>query len=158
MKPLTIEQLKALKTGDWVWIIDIESPKHGSGYWQIHGFAKTHIHLNQGEARWVVPKALYGKDWIAYKNKEEASGDVVRLPVKPGDPAWIVLNNGEKSEVVETFISEVIIREKLIMVCVGNSGRRLIYDRNGNLTCNDWNAYVSREQAKARLKELRGEE
>lgn len=72
MKPLTIEQLKSLEVGDWVWVVDIESPKHGSGYWQVHGFAETHIHLNQGTARWVAPKALYGKEWLAYKNKEQA--------------------------------------------------------------------------------------
>lgn len=72
MKPLTIEQLKALKVGDWVWIVDIESPKHGSGYWQIHGFAKTHIHFNQESAISLMPEALYGKEWVAYKNKEVA--------------------------------------------------------------------------------------
>lgn len=79
MKPLTIEELKV---GEWVWVVDIESPKHGSGYWQVHGFAETHIHLNQGPSIWVAPKALYGKDWIAYKNKEqaEAKGEIVELP------------------------------------------------------------------------------
>lgn len=79
MKPLTIEELKV---GDWVWVVDIESPKHGSGYWQVHGFAETHIHLNQGPSIWVAPKALYGKDWVAYKNKEvaEAKGEILELP------------------------------------------------------------------------------
>lgn len=79
MKALTIEELKV---GEWVWVVDIESPKHGSGYWQIHGFAETHIHLNQGPSIWVAPKALYGKDWVAYKNKEmaEAKGEIIELP------------------------------------------------------------------------------
>lgn len=71
MKPLTIEELKALSVGEWIWVVDIESPK-GSGYWQIHGFAKTHIHLNQSASKWIIPTALYGKEWVAYKNKEQA--------------------------------------------------------------------------------------
>lgn len=90
MKPLSIEELKALEVGDWVWVVDIESPKHGSGYWQVHGFAETHIHLNQGTARWVAPKALYGKGWLAYKNKEQAEcmGEIVELIAPLDSELW----------------------------------------------------------------------
>ncbi len=106
MKPLTIDELKALQVGDWVWVVDIESPKHGSGYWQVHGFAKTHIHLNQGAARWVAPKALYGKGWVAYRNKEEAKA----------------LDGYTVSELVEALNNE---HNAFISECERSQGHRL---------------------------------
>lgn len=69
--PLTIEQLKLLKKGDWVWIIDKELPIN-TGYYKIKSINVTHILLQQGLAENLIPYALYGKEWIAYKNKEQA--------------------------------------------------------------------------------------
>lgn len=124
MKPLTIEELKV---GEWVWVVDIESPKHSSGYWQVHGFAETHIHLNQGAARWVAPKALYGTTWAAYRNKEyaEAEGVIVELPcIRP-----------IKNKIGELF-------EVIFIQCSGTVSSE---------------TYPDKEQAKARLAELKKE-
>lgn len=71
MKPLTIEELKQLKMGDWVWLIDC-----GYGiYAKIVGYEENYFILD------TLPMILdyrildYGKTWVAYKNKEQAECD-----------------------------------------------------------------------------------
>ena len=153
MKPLTIDELKALSVGDWVWVVDKETPLH-TGYYQIHGFAKTHIHLNREACIWVVPKALYGKDWIAYKNKEfaESKGEWVVLPCKVGDPIWVVYRDFDHG------FNEYKIYES---TCTGfafehGTEIRIVtafccydFDRVGN--------YTDKSKAEARLKALQKE-
>ena len=72
-KPLTIKELKALPLGEWVWIVDKETPQH-TGYYKIDLFAVSHLHLVQGLSKAVIPFSTYGTEWFAYKNKEEAEG------------------------------------------------------------------------------------
>ncbi len=72
-KPLTIEELKALKKGDWVYVVDNELPQY-TGYYKIDLFAISHLHIVQGLRKAVIPFSKYGKTWLAYKNKEEAEG------------------------------------------------------------------------------------
>ncbi len=83
MKPLTIEQLKSLEVGDWVWIT---TPTNSGEYYQI-GYSdylenenvfvaySLHYELN-------VLYCDYGTKWLAYKNKEQAEckGEIVELP------------------------------------------------------------------------------
>ncbi len=81
MNKLTIEQLKDLEVGDWVWLI----LKDGKGYYdQI-------IDMWVGDGWMLFKKAVsmqfyskYGKTWLAYKNKEEAEGkeDIDSLAVE----------------------------------------------------------------------------
>lgn len=73
-KPLTLEELKALKKGDWVWMVDNEIPQY-SGYYQIDLFAISHLHLRQGLGKTVIPFLTYGDQWEAYKNEEEAKAE-----------------------------------------------------------------------------------
>ena len=70
MKPLTIEQLKALEAGDWVWVVDLYSGVN-SGYVQIDDNFVDCVDFSD-----------YGTNWLAYKNKEqaEAKGEIVELP------------------------------------------------------------------------------
>lgn len=73
-KPLTIEELRALKTGDWVWLVADKA--QGYAY-------KLEPSLCSPEKEWLMLKtyynfrraltyANYGTKWVAYKNKEEA--------------------------------------------------------------------------------------
>lgn len=80
MKPLTIEQLKALEVGDWVWIIDKECPRY-TGYYKIDLFEVSHLKLLQGLGVTLISYATYGEEWLAYKNKEQAGakGEIVDL-------------------------------------------------------------------------------
>lgn len=94
MKPLTIEELKALEVGDWVWIVDKEIPQY-TGYYKIDLFAISHLHIVQGLGKTVIPFSTYGEQWLAYKNKEQAEckGEIVELPCKVGDYVYIIDND-----------------------------------------------------------------
>ena len=77
MKPLTIEELKALEVGDWVWVKDLTR----SGYAAyVQKDTKSNEKFNQ--LSWALFYSGYGKTWLAYKNKEqaEAEGEIVELP------------------------------------------------------------------------------
>lgn len=63
MKPLTIEELKALKVGDWFWVVDLYSGVN-SGYVQIDDNFVDCVDFDD-----------YGTDWLAYKNKEQAEAE-----------------------------------------------------------------------------------
>ncbi len=76
MKPLSIEEIKKLNCGEWLWIVD---DRHKLGdYW-----CKTCS--NDGKPHWwsaddnqfhkEYPYSDYGKTWVAYKNKEQAECD-----------------------------------------------------------------------------------
>lgn len=88
MKPLTIEELKALKAGDWLWV----KSKIGdivSGYYMVDFLLKDPVRYIKGDmvllsvdrTITVIPND-YGTQWLAYKNKEqaEAKGEIVELP------------------------------------------------------------------------------
>lgn len=79
MKALTIEELKALQVGDWVWITTIGSI--GGFYAQIDEDSDCNMLCVRGESMPFVYRK-YGKMWLAYKNKEfaESNGEWVELP------------------------------------------------------------------------------
>lgn len=160
MKPLTIEELKALEVGDWVYIVDKECPLY-TGYYKIHGFAKTHVHFNQNVGRWVLPEALYDKVWLAYKNKEqaEAKGEIVELPCKVGDTVWVI---NAWSEYGDTTKGEpyVVNRYELIE----GKARGFIVKENDceilqNAPCHGVQPYVftNKAEAERRIAKLKGE-
>ncbi len=71
-KPLTIDELKALKVGDWVWISRLNN-KRASGYvTDINFTAKMFTCKSINRVSTTARIADYGKTWTAYKNKEEA--------------------------------------------------------------------------------------
>lgn len=90
MKPLTIEQLKALEVGDWVWVELLDDDLvacwvSGTG----RGFYCEKIEDTKnddslaitydGERGWL-DYSDYGTVWVAYKNKEmaESKGDLYK--------------------------------------------------------------------------------
>lgn len=78
MKPLTIEQLKALEVGDWVWIVDKEIINY-TGYFKIIVIDSECSLFTQIYHNTVYRCSEYGTRWVAYKNKEqsEAKGEIV---------------------------------------------------------------------------------
>lgn len=68
---LTVEELKALKIGDWVYIVNKE---YGfSTYERKPISANDRYFITCRECkRWGYSYSDYGKKWIAYKNKEQA--------------------------------------------------------------------------------------
>lgn len=90
MKPLTIEQLKSLEIGDWVWL----EIKDKQALYVKKCEARTDDGFNF-TADFVVAVAMYsdyGIEWQAWKNKEqaEAKGEIMELPCKVGDTVWVI--------------------------------------------------------------------
>ncbi len=72
MKPLTIDELKTLRVGDWVWLEVMGDP-----FWeQLKTYAQKYSSLLPDEefstncGRFMYLD--YETKWIAYKNKEQA--------------------------------------------------------------------------------------
>lgn len=94
MRPLTIDELRALKAGDWVWIIDIE--KQSGYYRQVTINDNNEKIVFYGEfTNGYCPFETYGKTWLAYKNKEheETKGEIVELPCLRDKPSLHTVGN-----------------------------------------------------------------
>lgn len=76
MKPLTIEQLKALEVGDWVWYVDLRDGN--SFYLKKNCMIPSSLCVFLGRN---TDYSDYGAKWLAYKNKEqaEAKGEIVKI-------------------------------------------------------------------------------
>lgn len=72
-EPLTIEELKALPLGEWVWITMETEDSYIVGYYQL--IQPLYTRLNAvGAVDLDLSYSDYGKTWTAYKNKEQAEG------------------------------------------------------------------------------------
>jgi len=76
MKPLTIQSLKELKSGDWVWI---ESETYGKTYAVIEDSIQDGVLLSAVSLFGWLNYADYGTEWLAYKNKEQTEAKVEEL-------------------------------------------------------------------------------
>ncbi len=73
MKALSIEEIKQLKNGDWVWIVDTNA----NSYYAEVIVITTEVFAVISSS-YKIPAHLlqdYGKTWVAYKNKEQAECD-----------------------------------------------------------------------------------
>ena len=106
MKPLTIEELKALEVGDWVWadlkeIYPCYVGRVQTGYFKIAmhyedlTFQITELWLYTEDFIMQLKYSDYGTKWLAYKNKEQAEskGEIVELPCNVGDYVYIIDND-----------------------------------------------------------------
>lgn len=95
MKSLTIEELKALPVGEWVWIERLSEEREtfiqipdNQFYYRVAAvgddYKEKFFEVVGGELRHraILNYEDYGKTWLAYKNKEqaEAKGEIVELP------------------------------------------------------------------------------
>lgn len=75
-KPLTIEELKALPLGEWVWVID--KCIYGNGIYctiDCQDEDAPYCILSSCINTQIYEFSKYGKTWLAYKNKEQAEGE-----------------------------------------------------------------------------------
>lgn len=91
MNELTIEQLKSLEVGDWVWVVS----RIGNTYGQVKGLGRTALDFETFDIKLngdtlALSIMDYGKTWLAYKNKElaEAEGEIVEFNCKLGDTVY----------------------------------------------------------------------
>lgn len=88
-KPLTIEELKALLVGDWVWIVTLQDYYRPNDvpYGEYHEIVGTcsHYYFEVSYDKsdyYQLAYADYGTKWTAYKNKEEAECEYDSLAVE----------------------------------------------------------------------------
>ncbi len=67
-KPLTIEELKALQVGDWVWVEDLNDGR--KEYCQFFGIEDDAVMFEDGKILWAIN--FYGTDWVVYNNNEQS--------------------------------------------------------------------------------------
>ena len=122
MKPLTIDELKSLEPGEWVWVIH---KIRGERYCKIKDNSDSEgIYLCIGEKGftdlWFFTD--YGTKWLAYKNKEQAEckGEIVELPC-----VRETLSNGAKWELVYLNKYSQIVTETLDIDELEEAERRL---------------------------------
>lgn len=89
MKPLTIDELKALPVGEWVWIRVLDKEGFGINFPTQLYLQKADVIVGDHYFPFVMNEVddgldyrMYGTDWLAYKNKEfaESKGEWVELP------------------------------------------------------------------------------
>jgi len=78
MKPLTIEELKALEVGDWVWVIDKDYEEQGN-YVSILDVAISWLETDSINGVEAFYWEDYGTKWLAYKNKEQAEAEEYKM-------------------------------------------------------------------------------
>ena len=133
MKPLTIERLKSLEVGDWVWIIvlkeDWVNKAHNGKYYQIQQSLDELIDKElwcgwQGYGT-AFEYSNYGTKWLAYKNKEQANGEleIVRNETEKKLATWLLkqikknatdvhfTNYDECGEAVSLTVAESLMSE-----------------------------------------------
>ncbi len=159
MKPLTIEELKALEVDDWIWIVDLN--KNRGRYLQKGEYSESPRYWQSSDKTFNddYPYDVYGIDWIAYKNKEqaEAKGELVELPCKLGDIVWFFGFNDK------TVCQGKVIGMRFNIYTPSNPiWIRVQYDIpmiKKDCDTEVWASMVfdTKAEAEARLKELRGE-
>lgn len=151
MKPLTIEQLKSLEVGDWVWIVT----KGNKGFYgQIDEDTDDNALCIHSDFMPFVYRN-YGTKWVAYKNKEmaEAKGEIVELPCRMHDKAWFVVNRGKFSRIVETYVTKIQVVYGRIEICFNETVRVLRFHSNGKRE-NLYDIYLDKAEAERRLAEM----
>lgn len=89
MKPLTIDELKSLEIGDWVWIVEYNGAF--CYYAKIENTNGSCFSLDNTDLYY----SNYGTKWVAYKNKEqvECKGEIVELPCLRDKPSLHIAGN-----------------------------------------------------------------
>lgn len=165
MKPLTIEQLKSLKVGDWVWLVKLRDDINGStGYYRITEDKYAIAMYLYGNITQAVVYSDYGTKWIAYKNKEQAEckGEIVELPYKIGDDVCIFGKHGNEIIVQDYAVKKIQCDHLGICLTLSPSMKIrldewLIGDLSKDYLDLQSVYFCTKEQAEARLRELRGE-
>lgn len=111
MKALTLEQLKALEIGEWVYVVDLEN-KSGGYYHLITPYSNTFCgETIDGErhSMYICQYSSYGKTWVVYRNKEEAEckEKIVKLICEVDDKVFVPWVYEEKSGIDEYKITKI---------------------------------------------------
>lgn len=155
MKPLTIEQLKSLEAGDWVWISRLNN-KRASGYVTDINFTERMFTCKSvNRVSTTARIADYGTKWLAYKNKEQAEtkGEIVELPCKTE-----TLHIGDTVYYIQEYFNDATLQHErhIKRTTIDYIAKDYIEVNHGVwLSINDF--WLIPEEAERRLAELKGE-
>lgn len=157
MKPLSIEELRNLEVGDWMWedkskVYEFIKDKTEEFMLTLcDGVLDRHYYSD------------YGKTWLAYKNKEQAEckGEIVELPCKIGDTVWYIKygycysNLKSRMEAKPIVVTEISWKHN-------RSGKDLEFALIANGTRYKFSSFgktvfFTKSEAERRLAELKGE-
>lgn len=112
MKPLTIEQLKSLEVGDYIWYERLGT--NTKGYIKKNTTSPDVFCMFIGHP---VDYSDYGKTWLAWKNKEqaEAKSEIVELLCRVGDTVYIPWFGMEKAT-WQRVPSTVLLRKMTVKI------------------------------------------
>lgn len=171
MKALSIEEVKQLKYGDWVWVVD-KDDAYRSGeepcgeYYKVSSSINHHyleVSSNGTNNYYKFYYEDYCKTWLAYKNKEQAEckGELVELLCKVGDAVYIPWTFDGVSGVAKGCIKRIELSDSGISYCTDLSDNCdepyfLLKYNNGVFNEGTFNRtwFLDVEQAEQKLKEL----
>lgn len=159
MKTLTIEELKALEVGDWIWVVGKEPDR--ACYLQ----KDTRSEQRFNQLSWSLSYSDYGKTWLAYKNKEqaEAKGEIMELMCEVGDEIFVPWIWGDSDGIMNLTVTSITWRDNEIDYYCNNFETDDInfakqFDL-GNFHSVDYNSIwlTDQPEAERHLAELKGE-
>jgi hypothetical protein len=145
MKPLTIDELRNLEVGDWVWIVVLDKEEltlDTQSYYRIlepqAAYQKKFLMFSHDNIkRDGLDFDTYGTKWLAYKNKEQAESEITN---------GSILRMLSNAELADFLCSEDFQRLKMSY-------------SSSVLGIRDWlNTELTEEEAERRLAELKGEQ
>ena len=113
MNALTIEQLKSLEVGEWVYLTNAD---------RMYGTYVKKLSTSDDEGfAWENIETLekykyneYSIDWLVFRNKQEAEarGEIVELPCNVGgDTVYVIMEIEYKYKIVEYSAKNIIVDE-----------------------------------------------
>lgn len=88
-RALTLEEVKALPLGEWVWIVDffyegVHNAYDGAMYARKYAGTNQLLDCGTWGCGFTYEYSDYGTKWIAYKNKEQAKQELEKEQISNG--------------------------------------------------------------------------
>lgn len=172
VKPLSIEELKALEVGEWVYVKDIDSIE--GRYAILQRKFETNVELKSIDSLIVINELNCRNKWLVYKNKEYAEAQENSRIISDKE-FWELSNRYTQKELDERIefakkkaveeykskggVVELPCLQDVKISCAGKiaDAKRLCYlDSNGEIRTRLFEKYEF-DEAERRLAELKGE-
>lgn len=179
MKPLTVDELRKLKVGDWVWLIadkkqgyakvlsvDTDAIRFETSYNAVRTLFYENYIIKKNRAEWVVyrNKEEYYNFAAALRGEPQAEtkGEIVELPCKVGERVFMPYFYNNESGIMELTIEQITIFNTNILMATNFETDDADF---AELYGGEWLDimdcgkiyFTVKTEAEARLAELKGE-
>lgn len=144
-KPLTIDELKALQVGDWVWVVK------GNHRCYECKYLNDEIEFCSRRLGAAYKYSDYGTKWLAYKNKEQAER---QSKYNVGDTVYFIHIKGYGKTIEEC--SQLTIFEFKIRRVYSGKTKITYYVKGVKMGIDEDLLIGTKEEAQQRIKELQG--